>query len=48
MINFWTVNWNQISEGRGYEMNQVAVIGRHGILGQFPVAPQILRHFMET
>jgi hypothetical protein len=39
MINFCPVNWHQIIEGRGYEMGQVVVIGRHGIVGQFPVAP---------
>ena len=48
MINFWTVNWHQIIEGRGYDMDQVDVIGRHGILGQLPDAPQVLRQFMET
>jgi hypothetical protein len=48
MINFWAVNWHQIIEGRVYEMDQVVVIGRHGILGQFPDAPQVLRQFMET
>ena len=48
MINFWTVNWHQIIKGRGYEMDQVVVVGRHRILGQSPDAAQVLRQFMET